>query len=209
LNDAPPAASDSGTAAALRRLAVTHAAPRFSVDDLLGALGEQGFGLLLLVLALPNAVPGPPIPGFSVPFALGIAALGVQLALGFHAPRLPQWMRRLSMQRQRFHHLVERTAPFLLWMERWLRPRPSGLTDDFGERLVGLALIGLGALLALPIPFGNTPIALSIIIVALGLLEGDGFALLVGLVAGFAAALWNAVIVVAGAELVELIRHFH
>jgi hypothetical protein len=201
--------ADRGTAAALRRLAATHQSARFSVIDLLGALGEQGFGLLLFALALPNAVPGPPIPGFSIPFAIGIAALGAQLALGLHAPRLPQWMRHLSMRRQRFHRLVERSAPFLLWMERWLRPRPSGLTDALGERLVGLTLIAMGGLLALPIPFGNTPVALSIIILALGLLESDGLALLIGIVAGFVAALWNAVVVLAGAELVAFLRHLH
>jgi hypothetical protein len=64
-----------------------------------------------------------------------------------------------------------------------------------------LALVALSVVLALPIPFGNTPVALSIIIIALGLLEGDGVALLVGVCAGIAAAAWNVGLVVAGAEL--------
>ena len=109
-----------GIAAALRRLAAEHQSERFAVADLLAALGDQGFGLLILLLALPNVVPGPMIPGFSVPFAVGIAALGLQLALGWHAPRLPGWLKRLSIERRRFERFVIRTEPMLLRLERWL-----------------------------------------------------------------------------------------
>jgi hypothetical protein len=192
-----------GTAAALRLLAEGHDAPRFSVADLIAALGEQGFGLLILLLALPNAVPGPMIPGFSVPFALGIAALGFQLAMGWHAPRLPGWLKRVAMPTERFRRFVERAEPLLLRLERWLRPRPSDFTQGTGERFVGVALIALSLALALPVPFGNLPIAISIVIIALGLLESDGKALRLGLGAGLAAVLWNAAVVVAGAELIE------
>ncbi len=198
-----------GTAAALRWLADRPGAPRFSIDDLLAALGDQGFGLLIFALALPNAVPGPLIPGFSVPFALGIAALGLQLVLGLHTPRLPRRLRRLSLEQRRFRRMVDRTEPWLLRLERWLRPRPSPLTTGTGERLVGVALIGLSVVLALPVPFGNTPVALSIIVIALGQLEGDGVALVTGIVAGIAASLWNTFLIVAGAELFHVAQHLH
>jgi hypothetical protein len=112
-------------------------------------------------------------------------------------------MLRLSVERQRFRRLVDRTEPLLLRLERWLRPRRSPLTEGPGERLIGIALIGLSVVLALPVPFGNTPIALSIIIIALGQLEGDGLALLLGVAAGLGAALWNAVLIFAGAELLQ------
>lgn len=189
------------TAEALRRLAERHRAPRLSIADLLDALSDHGFGLLLLLLALPNAMPGPLIPGFSVPFALGIAALGLQLVWGWHTPHLPRRLLSLSMDGRRFRRLVQRTEPLLRRLERWLRPRASPLAGGPGERLVGIALIGLSVVLALPVPFGNTPVALSIIVIALGLLEGDGIALLLGLGAGTAATLWNAVLLFAGAKL--------
>jgi hypothetical protein len=190
-----------GIAAALRRLAEEHRGERFAAADLLTALGDQGFGLLILLLALPNVVPGPMIPGFSVPFAIGIAVLGLQLAMGWHSPRLPSWLKRLSIERRRFERFVLRTEPVLLRLERWLRPRPSGLTEGPGERLVGVSLIALSLILALPVPFGNAPMSLGIIIIALGLLEGDGRALLIGLATSLTAALWNVALIVAGAEL--------
>ncbi len=192
-----------GTASALRRLADGDAAAPLAVADLLAALGDQGFGLLILLLALPNAIPGPLLPGFSVPFALGIAALGLQLALGWPAPRLPTWVLRRPLRRDRFRRFIDRAEPLLRRVERWVRPRPSPLTHDVGERLMGLLLVALSVVLAFPIPFGNVPIALSIIVIACGLLEADGVALLVGVIAGGVAAAWNAVVVFAGAELIE------
>jgi hypothetical protein len=198
-----------GIAAALRRLSEEHRSERFAVTDLLAALGDQGFGLLILLLALPNVVPGPMIPGFSVPFAIGIALLGLQLAIGWHSPRLPGWLKRLSIERGRFERFVLRTEPVLLRLERWLRPRPSGLTEGPGERLVGVSLISLSLILALPVPFGNAPMALGIIIIALGLLEGDGRALTIGLAASLAAALWNVALIIAGAELFVAATRVH
>lgn len=197
------------TAAALRGLAERGGGPRLSIGDLVAALGDQSFGLLILALALPNALPGPLIPGLSLPFALGIGALGLQLAWGLHAPMLPAWLKRLSLEQQRFRRFVDRAEPLLRRLERWLRPRPSPLTAGPGERLVGVALVALSIVLALPIPFGNTPVALSIIVIALGLLEGDGLALLVGVGAGAAAGAWNAGLVLAGAELFHAAAHLH
>jgi hypothetical protein len=198
-----------GIAAALRRLSEEHRGERFAVADLLAALGDQGFGLLILLLALPNVLPGPMIPAFSVPFALGIALLGLQLAVGWHSPRLPGWLKRLSVERRRFERFVLRTEPVLFRLERWLRPRPSGLTEGPGERLVGVSLIALSLILALPVPFGNAPMGLGIIIIALGLLEGDGRALVIGLAASLAATLWNVALIIAGAELVVAATRVH
>ena len=198
-----------GIAAALRRLSEEHRGERFAVADLLAALGDQGFGLLVLLLALPNVVPGPMIPGFSVPFAIGIALLGLQLTVGWHSPRLPRRLKRLSIERRRFERFVLRTEPMLLRLERWLKPRPSGLTEGPGERLVGVSLIALSLILALPVPFGNAPMGFGIIIIALGLLEGDGRALVIGLAASLAAVLWNVTLIIAGAELFVAATRVH
>jgi hypothetical protein len=196
------------TAAALRQLAAEHPAQRLALGDLMKALGDQSFGLLILLLALPNAIPAPPVPFFSLPFALGIALLGSQLALGWQAPRLPGLLQRLSMDRERFRRMVDHVEPLLLRVERFLRPRETGLTDRNGERLVGVALIMLSLVLALPVPLGNTPVALSLSLMALGLLESDGRALIIGIAAGLAATLWNGLLIFAGAELALMAMRF-
>src|SRR5665213_250827 len=65
----PPPLSAADT---LRALADAKPGEDITVDEILSALGNHAFGLLVLVLALPNAIPGPIIPGFSVPFAVAL-----------------------------------------------------------------------------------------------------------------------------------------
>ncbi len=183
--------------ALLRRLAET-APERVSLGDVTAALQERGIGIAVLCLALPNALPGPTMPGISALMALPIAWLGLQMACGRDHPRLPRLVREWSLGRHRFVGLVARTAPLLDRLERWLGPRPGWLTQGPGRRLPGLALILYGLVLAMPIPLGNLPIAVAITVVALGLIERDSRALISGLVLGTLACLWNALLVGVG-----------
>jgi hypothetical protein len=183
--------------ALLQRLA--EAAPeRVSLGAVAAALEERAIGIAVLCLALPNALPGPYLPGVSALLALPIVWLGLQMARGRDYPRLPQWLRERSVGRRRFVGLVARAAPLLDRLERWLGPRPGWLTRGPGRRLPGLALILYGLVLALPIPLGNLPIAAAITVLALGLIERDSRALILGLAFGALACLWNALLVGVG-----------
>lgn len=183
--------------AVLRGLAA--AAPeRVSLGGVAAALEERAVGIVVLCLALPNALPGPTLPGISAVLALPIVWLGVQLARGRDRLQFPRWLRERSVGRRRFVGLVARAAPLLDRLERRLGPRPSWLTRGSGRRLAGLALMLYGLVLAMPIPLGNLPIAIAITILALGLIERDSRALTAGLILGALACLWNALLVAVG-----------
>jgi hypothetical protein len=192
---------DRGAAATLLRLAEIGHGPRLVMAEMVDALGDQGFGLLLLILALPNVIPGPYIPAFSIPFAVGCALLGLQLAIGERTPRLPGWVARRSVGRDGFRRFAGRAQPRLTRLERLIRPRPNWLTAGPGRRLIGLVTFVLSVVLALPVPFGNLPAALAISIIGLGLLQEDGLALACGIGAGLGATAWNLAVILAGAEL--------
>lgn len=178
----------------LRRLAA--AAPeRVSLGAVAAALEDRGVGIAVLCLALPNALPGPSLPGISALFALPIVWLGVQLARGRDHPEFPRWLCARSVERRRLVGLVARTVPIIDRIERWLRPRPGWLTRRSGRRLQGSALVLYGLVLAMPIPLGNLPIAAAISVLALGLIERDSRALFSGLVFGALACLWNALLI--------------
>ncbi len=193
--------SEHRTSEVLSTLAARHEGERISLQDLLDALKDQGFGLLLLVLALPNAIPGPMIPGFSLVFALGLIPLGLQMMCGSHEPRLPRWLLRRSFDKEMFRRFAGRTAPFLARTERWLKPRPNWLTSSLGEKFIGGAVVVFSLVLALPVPFGNLPLGLGISVIACGMLEGDGVALWIGLIGSGVALAWNLLILFAGAEV--------
>jgi hypothetical protein len=183
--------------ALLRQLADT-APERVSLGDVTAALKERSIGIAVLCLALPNALPGPTMPGISALMALPIAWLGLQMARGRDHPHLPRWLGERSIGRSRFAGLVARTAPLLDRLERWLGPRPGWLTRWPGRRLPGFVLILYGLVLAMPIPLGNLPIAVAITVVALGLIERDSRALISGITFGALACLWNALLVAIG-----------
>jgi len=193
---------------ALDQLRMSHVAERISVGELLDALADHGFGLLILVPALINGIPGPHIPGFSLPFAIGLVVLGAQLALGWPSPWIPRRMRRWSVTSVGFSRFLDRVLPVIRRVEAWLSPRPSWLTEPVGDRVIGVAVVLLSIVLALPIPFGNGAIAYALVVLALGHMEEDGRALSLGLAFGLLALAWNAALIAGGAlAILELLGY--
>src|SRR3546814_11677546 len=56
-----------------------------------------------------------------------------------------------------------------------------GLTDWTGERVLGIVCLALAVIITLPIPFANMLPGLAVTALALGLIERDGLAVLIGL----------------------------
>jgi len=198
----PPETEEAKVSTLLAQLAHGDA-PRIELGEMLDLLRERGFALLILLLALPNAIPGPAMPGLSTLTGVPMALIAVQLALGRIEPRLPEWARRKSVPRDRFRGLVERARPVLQRLEAVVRPRMLRITAHFGERLIGAWIVIAALFLSLPLPLGNLPMAAGLMVLAIGLMERDGVAILVGLVMTGLGALWNLALLWAGSEIVD------
>ncbi len=168
---------------------------RLAVSDILSALGDRGFGLLLLVFTLPNAIPLPAPPGLSAILALPLILVATQMMLGLERPRLPGLLQRLTFSRT----LLQRAHPHLVRLERRLRPRHAVMAS---ERMLGIPCLVLAIVLAMPIPMGNVPVAWAVLLIAMGVLERDGLFAMAGLVAGAAAVAWNGVLIFAGSQAI-------
>lgn len=158
--------------------------PRISIGQLLHALDDRALAALLLIFALPNAIPMP--PGTSSVLGAPLVFLTAQLMLAL-APWLPRFIANRSVARTDFAAVVARLAPWLARAERLLRPRLLWLTSKPGERLIGLVCLFLAVVLVLPIPFGNMLPAAAISLLALGVLERDGVWVIAGLATAVAA----------------------
>lgn len=189
------------TSQILRDFAASHQEPRISLGTLRDALGDRGFGVLLFIFALPNLVPVN-IPLLSAVLGLPLVLLAAQLSYGRHKPWFPDWLERQSFPRLGFVAVLGRTLPSLERVERLLRPRLTWLLSWTGERLIGVAVLILAAVLALPIPFANFLPAFGIAILALAVIEKDGFAVLAGLAVGIAS------LAVAATVVIGLIKAF-
>jgi hypothetical protein len=173
---------------------------RISVGEIADALRERGFGLVFVLLALPNAVPGPAIPGLSTLTGLPLAFVALELAWGKDEPDLPAWIRRRSMSRDGFSRLVERLRPTLLRLEAVIRPRYPRLTAPRAERLLGAFGVLAALVLALPLPTANLLMGCGLAALGLGLMERDGGAIMVGIAVCLWGAAWSFLLLWLGSE---------
>jgi hypothetical protein len=185
----------------LRSLIGDQSNDRLSLGDIVAALEERGYGILLLVFTLPSLVPIY-LPGLAAIFGPPLGFIALQLMLGRPAPWLPRVLMQRSFPRSGFARLVNWSLPYVERAERFLRPRRLEFTSPLGERLIGTACLVLTLILMLPIPLTNIPLAVPLALLSLGLLERDGWFVLAGFILGFAAVV--AVLVLSWALLVEL-----
>jgi hypothetical protein len=162
----------------LAELSKTWPHERVSLGDVTQLLGGRSHSVLMLVLALPGAV-----PGVASLAAIPLALVALQLAIGLPRPWLPRFLAARSLSRTEFARMVERVSPHLTRIERLLRPRLTVLTGPLGERLIGAMCLLLALLLTVPILF-NWPLVVPIALMALAVLERDGVFAVIGFTAG-------------------------
>jgi len=161
-----------------------------ALADVVDTLGSAGTGLCLLMLSLATL-----LPGVAMIFGAALCAVSLGLILGHPEPLLPARMRRWHLDPQRLRTGLDRLAPRIGWLETWLQPRGDRLLGASGLRAIGLASLINGILIVLPIPFGNTAPAIAMLLLSLGLVTGDGFAVATGIAASVLALTIDVVLV--------------
>lgn len=166
----------SAELAELRQRSSEHA---ITLREVIQLLGVRAYTLLVLLLALPFITPVP-LPGLSTPFGLAIALIALRLTLG-QRPLLPKRFQRKELPTGFFQKVFLFAEKTLKFLEKFLRPRLTVLTDTpLLVQLHALLMLisALVLLLPLPIPFTNSFPAWAIILMAAGLLERDGLFIL-------------------------------
>ena len=162
-------------------------AAQLSLAQIVISLSDQARGVLMILLALPNCLPG--IPGTSAITGLPLVFLTLQMALN-RPPWLPAFIANRSVSRQWLANIMVRAEPYLRRIERLVHPRLTILTSETAERLVGVLGLILSLIIMLPIPLGNLLPALALIVFSMGFIGRDGAWILAGLfISGMAVAL--------------------
>jgi hypothetical protein len=165
----------------LARLEAMFAERAVRLNEVIDVLHGRAYLLLLVLLSLPFCTPIP-LPGLSTPFGLVVAFIALRLSLGLK-PFLPQRLLNTELPPGFFGKLISFTRHIVGIFEKFLRPRWFLVTKTEAlRRLHALTILlsGLVLLLPLPIPFTNTFPAWVILLIACGLLEGDGLSVLAG-----------------------------
>lgn len=176
---------EAGTRALLDGLLEGDQQQTLDLNTLMQGLGRRAFGMLVFMATLPAFIPIPIGGVLSGPLVVFLAA---QLLIGLRTPWLPGFIGRRGPKRKTLARFERIVGPWLLRLERLVRPRLGGMLDHrLASAVTGLLLLLLGVLLSLPIPFTNYLLGGLILLFALALLERDGFMMLVAWAVGIIA----------------------
>lgn len=150
-----------------------------TLETIIHTLSGRGFAALLILFSFPFCLPVT-IPGFSTPFGLANAYIGLRLAFGRYT-WLPQWI----MQKKISYKALKKAAAIAISTTNKLRyfvsSRLVWLVQNPKLRILhGLVIAFLSLLLALPlpIPFSNMLAAFPLVFFGFAFLEDDGLLLI-------------------------------
>ncbi len=157
-------------------------------------VGEKGFGLLLMILSLPSALPIP-APGYSTPFGVAILLIAIQMLSGRRNLWLPRRIQGVQIPAGLAKRMAAAADKFLRATERWIKPRHEWIASPAGHAGLAIVVAVMAALMMLPIPLTNTFPAMVIFLIGIGLAEEDGLLAIVAFAIGLCAILLYAYII--------------
>jgi hypothetical protein len=151
----------------------------FTLEQFLSHINTKSFGVLLVITALPIALPFTP-PGFSIPFGLMCIFLSIQMLLGRTNPWFPKWLlnKKIGSSSSKLTLLM---IKWLKWFENFLRPRLSFLvSSQLSKTILAVLILFCSVVMLVPLPLVNSISALPVFFLGISLVEEDGLFSLFG-----------------------------
>jgi hypothetical protein len=193
----------------LKQLLKTDDERGLSIREITGAVGEKGFGLVLIILSLPSALPVP-APGYSTPFGIVIALIALQMMSARQTVWLPQKLGKIRIKQKLANTMLGSASRFLNMIERYIRPRQRWIRSRIGQATLAIIILIMACLMILPIPLTNSAPAMVIFMIGVGLSEDDGLLALGAFAVGCCAVLLYVgviyLVVTQGVEAIEPIK---
>lgn len=165
------------------RLATPIEHDRTTLRTIVNSFEERGFAVILFFLALPAALPIPAI-GLNIIIAFPILLLTLQQISGRHRVWLPEKVKNRTIKTRHLHGFIDKSAPLITFIERFVSPRLYFLSSAASTRLIGLFGMIFALSITLPVPLTNTVPAMAIALMSIGIILRDGLAVILGMVIG-------------------------
>ena len=165
-----------------------------TVGNLCSTVGDKGFGLVLMLLSLPSALPVP-APGYSTPFGIAIILVGLQLFRNQNSLYLPSKIKRLKLSPKLASKMLAAALKFLGATEHLIKPRWFWVNTAYGRTFLAIVVCIMAALMILPIPLTNTFPAMVVFLIGIGLSEDDGILVGISFIIGIFAVLLYAIVI--------------
>lgn len=156
-------------------------AQNYTLNELSEAFEERSFGLLLLLMALPNVLLLASVPGLSTLFGIILIFVSFQMIQQRQSLWLPQKLRPMTFAKDKLEAFLGVALPYIQKIERFCKARWLILTTPQAERGVGLICLINSILIALPLPFANFLCGFILLFIAMGMIMKDGVCLLIGI----------------------------
>lgn len=158
------------------------------VGDIVEALHERGFGVLLVLFSLPLCIPIPKVPPIDTILGLPLFYLCLQMIKGRDTPLLPQKILNYTLSGDFLIKAFSQGKPWLEKFERLFKPR---FTEKFSDHtlnfICGILGMGLTCSVLVPFPMSNTVPSICMAIMATGIICRDAAA---AIIAGIFGTMW-------------------
>ena len=177
---------------------------RITLGELLAVFGDEGLLLLTILLTLVFLIPVS-IPGVSTVFGAAILLVGIS-RVGGRPLWLPGKLREKPLPAARLKPGLVRGMSWVRRMERVSRPHrlPALVQGRTAQLVTNLAFVLAALLLMAPfgfIPFSNTLPGLALLFYAVGLIQRDGGAVLLGHLANIGTMIYFGILIGGGGLL--------
>jgi hypothetical protein len=173
------AARPLSLSAVLQEIADEKGPERLTFTELAERLDPRAWGGLLVIFSVINAIPLP--PGVNIFFAVPLAILSAQMALGRATPWFPARFDRRGVTRDELRRLIAKFEPIERRIERLFKPRLPVMTGAAGTRFVALICLVLALFTALPVV--HIVPAAVILLFGVALLYRDGLLVIIASIA--------------------------
>jgi hypothetical protein len=166
-----------------------------TLSSLVERFGTRSHLMATLFLCVPFLQPIPTV-GLSTLFGVAIITISVAYAFG-KPPYIPKRYRERPIPNGMTRTICEKGASLFRWLEKYMKPRGKFMAASWSRVLAAIVMVVCAVLLALPIPLpaSNTIPTVPIVLLALGLLEDDGYVVLAGYVAFVVALVCFAILI--------------
>lgn len=165
----------------LERAVCNGTADLITLGELKASMHERGFGVVMLVFSVPlGFIP----PGVAILVSLPVMLFAIQMIMALDSPWMPQWLERKSVKRATLAKVIEKTAPGLRKLEKFIRPRLYFASSRTGEQIIGVFSLIFALSVTVPFPLTNLLPGIAVAIMSLGLISRDGVMILLGMVVG-------------------------
>lgn len=179
---------------------------RIKIGDLIESMDGAGFGLSLMIFSFALIIPlPPPLPSL---VSMPLLIFSYQMMMGLKSPKLPKKLAKITIKRSIMATLVRKSSPYIIKVEKILRPRLLFMAGPISERVIGVLIFIFAGFVLIPMPFSNFIPGLGILIISFGLLGRDGLIMMLGILVGCLGSLISILVFLLGFEVFTIAKNW-